>query len=359
MHRVAAIALPLALVSVLTACGAGRYPLAPSPVSPVSPGAGQNRPVKTHGAITLKFVDNRSIQTVAPSTARITLSSPALATPFVQAFTWASARSVRIDSLPVGTYEVQVDILDELGASMGKASAREVGVSADRTTDVSLKVAVAPSRGGSISLGVILEQASGSLTPVATGGIPVSTASIAPSPSPSATPSPAVHSLQEDFSGTLERWSTNWTPSSYKSDTVAATGWSHVAAAGNPGGAACAGGAAGAVIQTGTYDLTLKTGLDLSKATAPRLRFDLDRFVPRDYFESSKFIVEVSGDGGSTWASILEQTTAIASWKSFDLSLGGKAGSDTRVRFRFVYDYYLGTDSHVAPVLDNVSISAS
>ena len=224
---------------------------------------------------------------------------------------------------------------------------------------VPLKVAVAPSRGGSISLGVILEQASGSLTPVATGGIPVSTASIAPSPSPSATPSPAVHSLQEDFSGTLERWSTNWTPSSYKSETVAATGWSHVAAAGNPGGAACAGGAAGAVIQTGTYDLTLKTGLDLSKATAPRLRFDLDRFVPRDYFESSKFIVEVSGDGGSTWASILEQTTAIASWKSFDLSLGGKAGSDTRVRFRFVYDYYLGTDSHVAPVLDNVSISAS
>jgi len=353
MRRVAAIGICLALAAGVTACGGNRYPLAPEAIGTASPGVGQTRPVKTHGTISLRFTDARGIQTVDPGSARITLTSPALAAPFVQTFTWASARSVRIDSLPVGLYTVQVDILDTRGEAMGQATAKDVGVEAERTTDVSLKVAVAPVRGGSMSLGVILEQASASLTPVATGGIPVATGSNSPSPAP------AASALQEDFSDSMDRWTSSWSPSTYKSDTVAATGWSRVAAAGNPGGGACAGGASGAVIQTGSYDLTLKAGLDLSKASAPRLRFDLNRFVPRDYFESSRFIVEVSGDGGSTWASILEHGTTISAWKAFDLSLAGKVGTDTRVRFRFIYDYYLGTDSHVAPVLDNVSISAS
>ena len=112
------------------------------------------------------------------------------------------------------------------------------------------------------------------------------------------------------------------------------------------------------VTETGTYTMTLAQPVDLSSYTDPVLRFDLSNFHSQVYFQAAKFQVDASTDGGSSWTQVYDQATDQIAWNRIEVDLSAYKSSTVEVRFRYVYDYYLGTEKMSAPSIDNVYLGA-
>ncbi len=351
------VALTVGLAAYLTGCGS--YPLAPVAEAPGAASAPITIDAARTGSIVLRF--NSGYQTAATSGdinhISITVSGGALNYPKNQIFTWPMTKDAVFDGLAAGAYKVRIDALDKFYAVIGTAEQDAVSVQTGVTTPVALKLKLSGggSTGqGSISLGVTIEDGTAPTpAPSATPG-PLPTPTPAPTPVPTPAPSTAA-SFSDDFEGGFGNWQASWTKSSYSSATAATTNWSASTFASNGGTrGATPGGTTGKVTETGTYAMALASSFNLSGASQPVLRFDLAKFTAQYYFKTGKFEVDASADGGTTWAQVYSQSGSQLDWKRVEVDLSAYKSATVKVRFRYTYDYYLGTDTMDAPSIDNV-----
>lgn len=349
------VALTVGLAVYLTGCGS--YPLAPVAEVPGATSAPITIDASRTGAIVLRF--NGGYQTAATSAdvnhISITISGGALNYPKNQIFTWPMTKDAVFEGLAAGAYKVRIDALDKLYAVIGTAEQDSVSVQTGQTTPVSLKLKLngGGSTGqGGISLGVTLEDGT---TPTPD---PSATPGPQPTPTPAPTPTPppsTAASFSDDFEGGFGNWQASWTKSSYSSATSASTSWSESTIASNGGTRGANPGASdGKVTETGTYAMTLASSFNLSGAAQPVLRFDLGKFTAQNYFKTGKFEVDASSNGGTTWTQVFSQAGSQLDWKRLEVDLSAYKSSTVKVRFRYTYDYYLGTDKMDAPSIDNV-----
>lgn len=353
--------------------GCGSYPLAPGS----APQTGAQSPVTLNlkqqsGSIVIRFGDKFQTQATTGDVQYIsvTISGSGLNYPLSQNLNWPLSKEAVFDGLSSGTYTVRVDALDKYYAVIGTISQANVAVQNGQSTPVSLHLSLSggkPTQGG-ISLGITIDDGTPSSSPSATPS-PAATPSpvVTPPPAPISPPTPAPSAppaasagLTDDFEHGFSNWVTAWTKSSYTSDTSAASNWQDTTFASNGGShGACPGGSDGNVTQTGTYAMTLANSVDLSSNAHSVLRFDLDRFTAQYYFQACKFQVDASADGGNTWAQVYDQTTSQTDWKRLEVDLSSYKSHTVKVRFRFVYDYYLGTSKMSAPCIDNVYLGSN
>jgi|GEM_PF-1228305 hypothetical protein len=364
---------------LLALAGCGSYPLAPAPT-----GSQVNAPValtlnKQTGSITLNFSQGYQTQaTIADlTTLSITVSGSGLVYPINKNVNWPLSKNVTIDSLNAGAYTVKIDALNKYYDVIGSVSQDNVAVTAGQATPLSMKLSLAPNKTnqGSLNLGITIDDGTTpSPTPMPTSTpsptplpsatpTPAPTATPAPTPTPTVaptpTPVPPQTAFSDDFESGFSKWTASWTKSSYSSDTYASSNWQTSTLSAN-GGTHCAtpGGSDGKVTQTGTYTMALANSVNLSTTAHPVLRFDLSNFVSQYYFQSGKFQVDASTDGGSTWTQVYDQASSQTGWNREEVDLSAYQMANVKVRFRFVYDYYLGTQSFQAPYLDNVYLGA-
>lgn len=351
------VALTVSLAAYLTGCGS--YPLAPVAEAPGAATAPLTIDASRSGSIVLRF--GSGYQTAATTSdvyhISITVSGGALNYPKNQIFTWPMTKDAVFDGLEVGTYKVRIDALDKFYAVIGTAEQSSVGVQSGQTTPVSLKLKLGGGTSttggqGGLSLGVTIEDG------VAPTPAPSATPGPLPTPTPTPVPTPAptsAASFSDDFEGGFGNWQASWTKSSYNSATSASSNWNASTFASNGGTrGATPGGSDGKVTETGTYAMALASSFNLSGAAQPVLRFDLTKFTAQNYFKTGKFQVDASSDGGTTWTQVYDQTASQLDWKRIEVDLSAYKSSTVKVRFRYTYDYYLGTDKMDAPCLDNV-----
>ncbi|HEY9856627.1 MAG TPA: hypothetical protein V6D05_12870 [Stenomitos sp.] len=344
-------ALTVALAASLTGCGS--YPLAPVADAPAAASAPLTIEASQTGSIVLRF--NSGYQTASSvgdvNHISITISGGALNYPKNQIFTWPMSQDAVFDGLTAGAYKVRIDALDKFYAVIGTAEQEGVSVTTGQTTPVSLKLKLngsASTGQGGISLGVSIED----------GSTPTPAPSATPTPAPTPTPTPApttASSFSDGFESGFGNWQASWTKSSYSSATAASSNWNASTFAANGGThAATPGGSDGKVTETGTYALTLANSFNLSGAAQPVLRFDLAKFTAQNYFKTGKFEVDASADGGATWTQVYSQAASQLDWNRVEVDLSSYKSANAKVRFRYTYDYYLGTDKMDAPCIDNV-----
>ncbi|HEY9897933.1 MAG TPA: hypothetical protein V6D00_02015 [Pantanalinema sp.] len=278
-----------------------------------------------------------------------------------QTIGWPMSKDVSFNGLKGDTYTVRVDALDQSYGYLGGLTQEGIQVEEGKVTPLAMKINLKTNQPvlGGLDLGVTIEGDETPTTPPtpapsATPG-PVAT----PTPAPSATPAPVTAAFSDDFEGGLAKWQASWTKSSYSAATAATTNWTASTFAANGGSkGATPGDAAGQVTETGTYTLTLAGNANLSANTRSALRFDLSKFTAQYYFKTAKFQVDASADGGATWTQVYDQTASQTDWKRVEVDLSAYKTSTVKVRFRYTYDYYLGTDKMSAPVIDNVYLGA-
>lgn len=351
--------LTVGLAAYLTGCGS--YPLAPVAEAPGAASAPITLDATRTGAIVLRF--NSGYQTAATvgdvNHLSITITGGALNYPKNQIFTWPMTKDAVFDGLAAGAYKVRIDALDKFYAVIGTAEQDGVSVATGQTTPVSLKLKLngtSSSGQGGISLGVSIEDGA---TPTPTPS-PSATPGPLPTPTPVPTPVPSTAaSFSDDFEAGFGNWQASWTKSSYGSETAASSNWSASTFAAHGGThGATPGGSDGKVTETGTYAMTLASSFNLSGASQPVLRFDLAKFTAQYYFKAGKFEVDASADGGTTWAQVYSQAGSQLDWNRVEVDLGAYKSATVKVRFRYTYDYYLGTDKMDAPSIDNVYLGS-
>lgn len=350
------VALTAGLLAYLTGCGS--YPLAPVAEAPGAASAPITISAERTGAIVLRF--NGGYQTAATigdvAHISVTVSGGALNYPKNQIFVYPMTKDAVFDGLAAGAYKVRIDALDKFYAVIGSAEQEGVSVQTGVTTPVALKLKLngGGSTGqGGISLGVTIEDGGPAPTPS-----PSPTATPGPLPTPTPTPTPApstAASLTDGFENGFGNWQASWTKSSYGTATQASTNWNASTFASNGGTrGATPGGSDGKVTETGTYAIALANSFNLSGASQPVLRFDLGKFTAQYYFKAGKFEVDASSNGGTTWTQVYSQSGSQLDWKRIEVDLSAYKSSTVKVRFRYTYDYYLGTDKMDAPSIDNV-----
>lgn len=315
-----------------------------------------------------------------------------------QTIGWPMSKDVAFNGLKGDTYTVRVDALDQAYGYLGGLTQEGIQVEEGKITPLAMKINLKTNQPvlGGLNLGVTIEgDDSSAPAPVATpapmptlgplpGATPAPVATPAPMPTlgplpgtgatpapmptlgplPGSTPAPVLGggagaAFSDDFEAGLGKWVASWTKSSYSTATSATTAWSASTFAANGGSkGATPGGASGQVTETGTYTMTLAGSANLSAYNRSALRFDLSKFTAQYYFKTGKFQVDASADGGATWSQVYDQTTTQTDWKRVEVDLSSFKSSNVKVRFRYTYDYYLGTDKMNAPVIDNVYLGA-
>lgn len=359
--RALQLALSASVVAVLVGCGS--YPLAPQASSPETSLSMQ---VAQTGSLKVRFASAYTTQASIDDIVYIsvTISGSNLTYPLNQNLKWPLSKEAVFGSLPAGKYTVKVEALDKYFDVIGSASQSDISVTAGQVTPLAMKLGLTGAgSNGSISLDVSID----------TGVTPTPGPSATPTPGPTATPTPAPTAtptpgptatpaagvLNDNFESGFSKWVASWTKASYSTDTAASTAWNASTYAANGGThAASAGGTDGMVLQTGTYTMTLAAGVNLAAVAAPVLRYDLANFQVQNYFKTGAFMVDVSTDGGTTWTLMHDQTASQTAWQRYEIDLTSFKSANTKVRFRFVYDYYLGSDKFIAPTLDNVYLGA-
>lgn len=342
--RVFQVAFLGGLLATLAGCGA--YPSAPEALgsSPVS------LDIQRGGSIVIAAAKSYRTLATSADVAHVMVTVTGTSYTNSRSMAWPLSADIAFNGLTSGQYSVEVKALDRYFAVLGSVSQANVEVTAGKTTSLPLRLSLteAASNEGSLQLGITIEDPA-----------PAEASRPLPSPILSTQPAPAVTSFKDDFESQTQNWESTWTKSSYGTATSASSAWnrSTVSAHGGSFGAT-AGGSDGMVTETGTYTMTMAKVFDMSSVTAPTLRFDLANFKKMYYFQAGKFQVDASKDGGQTWTQVLDQAADQADWKGIEVDLSAFRTSTVKVRFRYVYDYYLGTQKMSAPSIDNVYLGA-
>lgn len=318
-------------------------------------------PIAMTGAIEVVLVDGYSTMATAADVTAIKVTVvPKSGAPVTKTVT--KGQNAVIDGLPVGKASLTIDALDVSNNLLGTVSKPDVDVVGGQTTSVKLSLKlnptiVAPKTGGLAVEVTLIDGDVIEATPAPTTA-PTATPTTAPTPTPTPTPTapPTASGLSDGFEAGFGNWAATFEKASYSSAGTASSNWNVAAAAAKAGSfGASAGNASGQVMEPGYYRMTLAGTVNTGSMTNPKIDFDFSKFTSRYYFKSGSFKVETSTDNGATWSQAWAAEADQAGWAhvSADLPHSG----NLKVRFSFMYDYFLGVDAFGAPSVDNVSIA--
>jgi hypothetical protein len=253
---------------------------------------------------------------------KITLSGSKLASTITKTVA-KDATSAEFPGLPIGSVALKIQAFDASNTEIGVVSQDTVAIEGGKTTKVALKMKLVPTvTAGDLDVDLSIEDGD------VVGG--------------TTQPPQTTAALSDNFDAGMSNWEASFSNGSSTSNWSADAGY------------ATPGDANGKVTEQGTYTLSMKNSFNLSASANPTLTFKVNNFVPRYYFRTAKFAVDVLQ--GSEWTQVYEAVDAVSTWTNVSVNLNDYKANATKIRFRFTYESLVTSGTHTAIQLDDVAI---